>query len=92
MHGDFEQLMAPASDTNRTVMRLAVIEDARDLDAKWLAPALERLAAQRLAALHLVADGNGTAATWTAHPPGFWRRSIARASHRPFEIPAPADE
>ena len=90
--GGFEQLMGRASDANRGAMRLAVLEHARDLDAKWLAPALERLGAQGLDALHLIADGNGTAATWTARAPRFWQRWIARASHRPFEIPAPADE
>ncbi len=90
--GGFEQLMAPALDANRGAMRLAVLEHAGDLDAKWLAPALQRLGTQGLHALHLIADGNGTAATWTAHAPRFWRRWIARASHRPFEIPVPADE
>ena len=89
---DFEQLMARESGANRDVSRLAVLADARDLDARWLAPALERLAAQRLAALHLVADGNGTTATWTARAPRFWRRWVARASRRAFAIPAPSDE
>ncbi|HEX6793611.1 MAG TPA: hypothetical protein VF304_07130 [Casimicrobiaceae bacterium] len=92
MNDDFEQLMAREADASRGALRLAVLEHAGDLDAKWLAPALERLAAQRLGALHLIADGNGTAATWTARAPRFWRRWFARASHRRFEIPAPADE
>jgi len=90
--GDFEQLMARPSDASRGPLRLAVLEDPRDLDAKWLAPALERLGARRLGAVHLIADGNGRAAMWTAHAPRFWRRWIARVSHRPFGIPAAADE
>jgi len=68
-----------------------VAGDLRAVDATWLAPALALLAARRIASLHVVADGNGAAATWTARPPGLWQRVAARASRHAFEIPSPPD-
>ncbi|MGE5089312.1 MAG: hypothetical protein ACM3QY_09335 [Candidatus Levyibacteriota bacterium] len=54
----------------------------------WLAPALAALDQRRLDALHLLADGNGLAATWTATPSGRLARLRARWGARPFLIPA----
>ena len=54
----------------------------------WLAPALAALVERRVDALHLVADGNGMAATWTAGPSGFLARLRARWRAQAFRIPA----
>jgi len=41
--------------------------------------------------LHLIADGNGIAATWAADAPTLWQRIAARATRRPFEMPPAPD-
>jgi len=61
------------------------------LEANWLAPALDELDRHRIDALHLIADGNGNTATWTATAPAIWQRIAARATRRPFEMPAAPD-
>jgi hypothetical protein len=65
--------------------------DLEDLEHGWVAPALAALEAHRVDTLHLVADGDGSAVTWTAPAPTRWQRLVARASRRAFEIPAPPD-
>ena len=60
------------------------------LESAWLWPALARLAAGEFEALHVVADGNGNAAAWSATRPTWWRRITARAAHRGFAVPQPA--
>jgi hypothetical protein len=57
------------------------------LESEWLAPALARLARGDDDALHLIADGNGGASTWSAARPTWWRRIAARAAHRRFDVP-----
>lgn len=77
----------------RLVCAIAVLALAGDfptLEFEWLAPALEHLMRRRIAVLHLVADGNGAAATWIAHRQPWFRRIAARRSRRPFAVPAPA--
>ena len=61
------------------------------LEANWLAPALDELDHHRIDELHLIADGNGNTATWTANAPTLWQRIAARTTRRPFEIPALPD-
>ncbi len=53
-----------------------------------LAPALAMLEGRRIDALHLVADGNGVAATWTAQAPGRLARQLARWRKGAFRLPA----
>ena len=55
---------------------------------EWLAPALAMLEGRRIDALHLVADGNGVAATWTAQAPGRLARLLARWRKGGFRLPA----
>jgi len=57
------------------------------LESGWLAPALARLARGDVEALHLIADGNGGAGTWSAARPAWWRRIAARAARRRFDVP-----
>ena len=59
---------------------------------EWLAPALAMLEGRRIDALHLVADGNGVAATWTAQAPGRFARLRARWRKSAFRIPAASAE
>ena len=61
------------------------------LEANWLAPALDELEHHRIDALHVIADGNGNTATWAADAPTLWQRIAARATRRPFEMPALPD-
>ncbi|MDE2360700.1 MAG: hypothetical protein KGL70_15120 [Betaproteobacteria bacterium] len=58
----------------------------------WLAPALVLLEGGRIDALHLVADGSGIAATWTAAAPGRLARLRARWRRQCFRIPIAAGE
>lgn len=70
----------------------ALTGDGSVIDTDWFAPALGHLAARDVDVLHLVADGNGSAATWTAQPPGLWQRIASRtAARRPLEVPAGPD-
>src|SRR5512135_285303 len=55
-----------------------------------LQPALALLEGRRIDALHLVADGNGVAATWTARPSGPLARLAARLRGHAFRIPPAA--
>ncbi len=55
-----------------------------------LEPALALLEGRRIDALHLVADGNGIAATWTARPSGPLARLAARLRRHAFRIPGAA--
>ena len=100
MDADLGQLLSEANALDRETGRaagfvLAVLPPLRNevgaIEGRWLAPALELLAARRISELHLVADGNGAAATWTARAPTFWQRLTARASRRVFDIPPPPD-
>lgn len=61
------------------------------LESQWLAPARALLSRGRADTLSLIADGNGTAARWTATRPTLWRRAIARANRQPFAAPAPLE-
>jgi hypothetical protein len=54
----------------------------------WLAPALAMLEGRRVDALHVVADGNGVAATWTAQAPGRFAGLRARWRAGAFRLPA----
>jgi hypothetical protein len=85
-----------AENRGRSVAVLAITPaltgDGSAIDTDWITPALDRLAARDVDVLHLVADGNGAAATWTAKPPGFWQRLAAHtASRRPLVVPARPD-
>jgi hypothetical protein len=94
-HVDPAQLMAgaeslPADVAGTQHFGVAVLapggDELRALEAAWLAPANELLANHRIDVLHVVADGNGAASTWTAHAPTRWQRIAARASRRAFEV------
>lgn len=58
----------------------------------WLAPALVLLEGGHIDALHVVADGCGTAATWTVGAPGRLARLRARWRRQRFRIPVAAGE
>ena len=58
----------------------------------WLAPALRLLEGRRIDALHVVADGSGIAATWTAGEPGRLARLRARWRRQRFRIPVAVGE
>jgi hypothetical protein len=55
-----------------------------------LEPALALLEGRSIDALHVVADGNGVAATWTARPSGPLARLSARLRRQSFRIPRAA--
>ena len=63
---------------------------ADDLETRALAPGLALLDTGQSSVMHLVADGNGTAVTWTARRPGLWRRLTMRTSQRAFAMPSAA--
>ncbi|HSU44347.1 MAG TPA: hypothetical protein VLN42_09040 [Casimicrobiaceae bacterium] len=98
-NADVARLLALADGANVDVgapvccvaVSAPLADDLESFEAASLAPAIELLTTRRIAALHVVADGNGTAATWTATPPTLWRRLVARASPRAFEVAPPAD-
>jgi hypothetical protein len=77
----FAIVVLPADDAKR----------GSALEPSWLAPSLAMLNRSRIAALSLVADGNGTAARWTAVRAGLWRRVVAAARSRRFDAPMPVD-
>ncbi|HEV2219088.1 MAG TPA: hypothetical protein VGV08_00895 [Casimicrobiaceae bacterium] len=58
----------------------------------WLAPALVLLKGGRVDALHVVADGSGIAATWTAAAPGRLARLRPRWRRPRFRIPVAPGE
>lgn len=58
-------------------------------DTHWLAPALAHLARHDVAAIELIADGNGVAARWTATSATLVQRILAMRA-KPFAAPAPA--
>lgn len=62
-------------------------DDTRALESNWLSPAIRALDRRRIDALHLIADGRDTVATWTARSPGAWQRIRARASRQSFVMP-----
>ena len=62
-------------------------EDAASLEGDWVAPALDLLARRAIDAVHLVGDGTGTAATWSARAPGLWQRIASRVASRRFGVP-----
>lgn len=64
------------------------VVDVGDLETRALAPGLALLDARRVSAVHLVADGNGTAIAWTARRLRLWRRLTMRASRRAFAMPS----
>jgi hypothetical protein len=70
---------------------LPAVADSSMLEANWLAPAIDQLDRHRIDALHVIADGNGNTATWTANAPAFWQRIAARTARRPFEMPRAPD-
>jgi hypothetical protein len=65
-------------------------DDLQRVEAMWLVPAIELLTTRRIGALHVIADGNAVAATWTAIAPTLWQRLAARASRRAFEVVPPS--
>ena len=90
---DIAHAVARANDAEGGGNRFVVAVLPRAIDAQAaestaLAPALELLARGTLSAIHLVADGHGAAAAWTAKPPGAWRRLSNRMSPGRFRIPA----
>jgi hypothetical protein len=52
------------------------------IERAWAAPAWRGLTRGRIAAVELVADGNGEAVAWTVRRPGLWRR-LATAAKPP---------
>lgn len=82
-------------DRGRSTFVLGVLPplsgDCERFQAQWLGPALAALESHDLDVLHLVADGNGTAAIWRARTPTRWQRLAARAAHGRFEIPPASD-
>jgi hypothetical protein len=82
----------PADAPQATIVALEGIADAAalaTLDSHWLSPSLALLAQGSLDAVHLVADGNGTVAHWSAARPGWWQRMTAGARRKAFVVPAP---
>lgn len=60
-------------------------------ETRWLASALTMLARREISALHVVTDGNGIAARWTASRPSFRQRILARARPKRFTVPLPSE-
>ena len=82
---------AHRDDPTIVLVVLPAVADSSMLETNWLAPAMDQLDRHRIEALHVIADGNGNTATWTANAPAFWRRVAARTARRPFEMPAAPD-
>lgn len=68
------------------------VTDARVLMRGWIGPALLALGRGRLAALRVLADGDGIAAAWQAARPSLAARVRARYFRRPFVPPAVAED
>ena len=87
---DVAHAVSRAVEAGGDAVALAVLPraDVADLETCGLAPALALLDARRVSAVHLVADGNGTAIAWTARRPGLWRRLTMRTSRRAFAMPS----
>lgn len=88
---DIAHAVSHAAEAGGDALAVAVLTravDVGDLETRALAPALGLLDARRVSAVHLVADGNGTAIAWTARSPGLWRRLTTRASRRAFAMPS----
>ena len=78
-----------------TIVVTDTVGSAGDIAAfarDWLAPALLLLEGGRIDALHVVADGSGIAATWTAGAPGRLARMRARWRRQRFRIPVAVGE
>ena len=61
-------------------------------DTAWLQPVMDALESGQLAALQLIADGQGTAITWRANHPSRFARMTARLRARALHIPSSAEE
>jgi hypothetical protein len=87
-----EDLVAASHGNSAIVVvgnRIDVESAIADFDAEALAPALSLLDRGAVDPLHVIADGNGGAARWTAAPPTLWRRFVARGRRKPFLVPDP---
>src|SRR4029077_3371674 len=87
---------ASPADTERVsvIAVLPAIDSADEvarLETRWLSPALRDLAHNRIEAIHLIADGNGTAAIWRVSAPTLWRRALARMRRKAFVAPSPSE-
>ena len=90
---DIDSALSRARDAAGDAGAIAIfpgVANGVDLETRALAPALALLDAREASALHLLADGNGTAIAWTARRPGPWRRLTMRASRHAFTIPPDA--
>ena len=88
---DVAQAVSLAAEAGDDALALAVLPcavDVGDPEKTALAPALALLDARQVSAVHLVADGNGTAIAWSARRPGLWRRLTVRTSRRAFAMPS----
>jgi len=88
---DIAHAVSRADQAGGDALALAVLPrvvDVSDVETAALAPALALLDARQVTAVHLVADGNGTAIAWTARRPGLWRRLTMRTSRRAFAVPS----
>ena len=96
-NADLAQLViqADAMNIDTPLFCMAVLpplgDDLKRVEATWLVPAIELLTTRRIGALHVVADGNGAAAAWTAIAPTLWQRFAGVASRRAFEVVPPSD-
>lgn len=91
MHDVLQRAASMAGGVERqVVVALRAIDDEDGLaafDTRWLAPAIALLSRQRISALQLVTDGNGTAARWSASVASRWRRFLPRGRPKPFVAP-----
>jgi hypothetical protein len=91
---DVASIVSRAHEAGRDACAIGVASgdvDADELEKRALAPALELLDAGSLAAVHVVADGNGTSLRWTAHRARIWRRVALRLSRPTFAFPTASD-
>ena len=95
-HRDFgadetlQNVVASFDGSGPTIVVLGHIDNESAMaqfEAGWLTPAVKLLAQRAVDPLHLIADGNGNAARWTARPPTPWQRIATLRRHTAFTVP-----
>jgi hypothetical protein len=69
---------SPGSEATTVVVALDAPLDLAAIEGDWAAPAWAALVRGSLAAVTLIADGDGRTVVWTARRPGAWQRYAAR--------------
>lgn len=87
---DFAEL--PNAGSVIAILDPAAGRDIREIERRWLMPAVAALEQGALSALTLLADGHGEAAAWRAQRPGWAKRMRGRFSSRKFAKPPHSED